>query len=106
MEVARSLPLTVSLMGFDINLNQCPPKPWLPPNINTHYWNFFEEPPVEFQGVFDMVHVRLITVTIKENDPNIVIRNLEKLLSETCSDLVPFMRLISTFRAWRLATMG
>lgn len=82
IEVGRQLPPTVSLNAFDITLRQAPPKPWLPENMDLHNWNIFDEPPSQFQGIFDLVHVRLVTVVIKEHDPTTVMRNLGKLLSK------------------------
>ncbi|KAI0804245.1 hypothetical protein GGR55DRAFT_659153 [Xylaria sp. FL0064] len=46
-----------------------------------HTWNVFEEPPPQFCQYFDIVHVRLITVVIKENEPEPVLFNLTKLLT-------------------------
>lgn len=45
-----------------------------------HNWNLFNEPPAEFIGYFDVVHVRLVTVVVKNNDPRPVLANLTKLL--------------------------
>jgi hypothetical protein len=46
-----------------------------------HIWNIFENVPDEFVGFFDIVHVRLITVVVKNNDPRPILANLNKLLS-------------------------
>ncbi|TVY93982.1 N-methyltransferase, partial [Lachnellula willkommii] len=80
LDVAREVSETALLDGFDISLDQCPPSPWLPANIHLHTWNIFEEPPKEFIETFDVVHIRLITVAIKNNDPRPVLANLRKLL--------------------------
>lgn len=53
-------------------------KPWLPA---MHVWNIFENVLGEFVGFFDIVHVRLITVVVKNNDPRPIPANLNKLLS-------------------------
>ncbi|RYP55409.1 hypothetical protein DL769_010195 [Monosporascus sp. CRB-8-3] len=74
------MPISVELHGFDISLDQVGPKPWLPANIRMHIWNIFEEPPHQFVGYFDIVHVRLITVVIRGNDPRPVLANLTKPL--------------------------
>ncbi|KAJ8108897.1 hypothetical protein ONZ43_g6286 [Nemania bipapillata] len=66
--------------GFDISLDQVGHRSWLPANIHMHTWNVFEEPPPQFCQYFDIVHVRLITVVIKNNDPKPVLANLTKLL--------------------------
>nr|POF13360.1 n-methyltransferase tcpn [Quercus suber] len=80
VEVGRQIGPSSDLHGFDINLNQAPPAQWLPKNLKLHSWNLFEDVPQEFVGAFDIVHVRLITVLIKDNDPRKVMQNLYKLL--------------------------
>ncbi|RDH31100.1 hypothetical protein BDQ94DRAFT_172541 [Aspergillus welwitschiae] len=79
-DFARGKPPSVDLHGFDISLDQVGPKPWLPANIHMHIWNIFEDVPDEFIGYFDIVHVRLITVVVKNNDPRPILANLKKLL--------------------------
>jgi hypothetical protein len=83
LDVAREVSEAARLDGFDISLDQCPPSPWLPANMHVHTWNIFEEPSEEFREVFDVVHIRLITVAIKDNDPRPVLANLRKLLSKS-----------------------
>jgi len=80
LDVANDLPETAKLDGFDISLDQCPPSTWLPANTHLHTWDVFKEPPEEFCEAFDVVHIRLITVAIKDNDPRPVLANLRKLL--------------------------
>ncbi|KAH9908174.1 hypothetical protein F4778DRAFT_798173 [Xylariomycetidae sp. FL2044] len=79
-DFAHDKPPSIELHGFDVSLDQVGPKPWLPANINMHTWNIFEEPPARFMGYFDVVHVRLITVVVQNNDPRPVLANLRKLL--------------------------
>ncbi|KAK4500334.1 hypothetical protein PRZ48_008523 [Zasmidium cellare] len=88
VEVGRELGPSSDLHAFDVNLQQAPPKQWLPDNLALHEWNFFEDVPEEFVGKFDLVHVRLITVAIKANDPVPVIKNLCKLLSPQPPSLI------------------
>lgn len=84
MDLARELQPGVAAQfdGFDVSLDQCPPREWLPENLKIHTWNIFDEPPVEFVGVFDIVHVRLVTVVVRGNDPRPVLKSLRKLLSK------------------------
>ncbi|KAJ5622635.1 hypothetical protein N7528_005867 [Penicillium herquei] len=79
-DFARGKPPSTELHGFDISLDQVGPKAWLPANIHMHVWNIFEDVPDEFVGFFDIVHVRLITVVVKNNDPRPILANLRKLL--------------------------
>ncbi|KAK4110947.1 hypothetical protein N656DRAFT_838135 [Canariomyces notabilis] len=79
-DLARDMPASVEFHGFDISLDQVVAKPWLPANIHMHTWDLFEQPPPEFVGYFDVVHVRLITVVVKHNDPRPVLANLTRIL--------------------------
>nr|POE86596.1 hypothetical protein CFP56_46780 [Quercus suber] len=85
VEVGRELGPSSDLHAFDINLNQAPPEQWLPRNLQLHSWNLFDDVPLEFVGNFDLVHVRLITVVIKDNDPVKVMQNFHRLLSQYIS---------------------
>ncbi|KAF2450127.1 UMTA methyltransferase family protein-like protein [Karstenula rhodostoma CBS 690.94] len=80
LDVARSLPLSARLDGLDISLDQCPPDAWLPENVELTTWNIFEDPPEGFVGAFDVVHIRLITVAVRDNDPKPMISSLKNLL--------------------------
>ena len=80
--MARTLPATVQCDGLDISLDQCPPAPWLPANVKLQKWDMFSDPPEELVGQFDIVHVRLIMLVIKDNNPVPIIHNLWKLLSK------------------------
>ena len=79
-DFAQDKPASVELHGFDISLDQVVAGNWLPGNIHMHTWNIFDEPPEKFLGYFDVVHVRLITVVVKNDDPRSVLANLTKLL--------------------------
>ncbi|KAH6649101.1 hypothetical protein BKA67DRAFT_522691 [Truncatella angustata] len=79
-DYARNKPASVELHGFDVNLDQVGPKAWLPTNVHMHTWNMFEEPDPRFVGYFDIVHVKLITVVVKNNDPRPILANLTKML--------------------------
>ena len=43
LDLADSLPLSTQLHGFDINLTQCPPKPWLPANVQMRTLDIYDE---------------------------------------------------------------
>ncbi|MCJ1381958.1 hypothetical protein MMC17_005070 [Xylographa soralifera] len=80
VDLAAALPSSIRFDGFDISLEQAPAASFLPANVYMHHWNMFDEPPQEFVGQFDIVHVRLVTLVIKNNDPILLIENLRKLL--------------------------
>ena len=81
MDTARSVPQTAQLEGFDIDLGQCPAAPWTPPNVKFREWDMFSPPPEDLIGRFDVVHIRLVMLVIKDNNPLPLLANLRKLLS-------------------------
>ncbi|MCJ1378592.1 hypothetical protein MMC17_001691 [Xylographa soralifera] len=78
LEVARDYP-NAQCDGFDISLAQCPPQIWLPNNVSLSLWDIFQEPPESFIGIYDIVHIRFLTLVI-DHDPVPVINNIAKLL--------------------------
>lgn len=78
LEFARDHP-NVQCDGFDISLAQCPPKEWLPLNVDFWAWNMFGEAPEDLIGKYDVVHIRLV-VCVVDKDPVPLIKNLAKLL--------------------------
>ena len=93
LDLDNDLPSAAQLDGFDVSLDQCPTSQWLPPKITMHTWNVFENPPQEFVEAFDVVHVRLITFIIKNNDPRPVLSNLQKILSMLFATLLLPLRI-------------
>ncbi|KAK1763361.1 hypothetical protein QBC33DRAFT_549991 [Phialemonium atrogriseum] len=89
IDLAQELGLTeknaptsnIQLDGFDIDIVQCPQPEWLPGNINFHVWNAFESPESKFVGQYDIVHVRLFGINVRDTEHGIqVISNLKKIL--------------------------
>lgn len=58
-----------------------PPKELLPENISLHKWDIKTDIPKEFEGVYDIVHVRMLTFVLMDEDVENALRNLFKLLS-------------------------
>ncbi|KAI1435810.1 hypothetical protein GGR50DRAFT_702352 [Xylaria sp. CBS 124048] len=79
-DFATKIHTPCELHGFDISFDQLGPKQWLPANIRMHILDVFEEPPVEFQAFFDIVHVRLISPAVRDNDPRPILAHMTKLL--------------------------
>jgi SAM-dependent methyltransferase len=80
---SRSLfPPESRLDGFDIDLAQAPHAKWLPDNLYLRQWDMLGDVPDDMVGIYDIVHVRLVMLVIKDNDPVPLIKNLCKLLSD------------------------
>lgn len=79
LDVSSEIP-TTEIDAFDIALDQCPPKEFMPRIRRLDIWNIFEEPDESMFGRYDIVHVRLIIFVVRHEDPRDIIRNLKKLL--------------------------
>lgn len=82
VDLANYLPASARIDGFDIDLTQCPPKEWLPPNVHVHNVDCLARLPQQLLGTYDIVHIQLFHLAVHNNDPGPIIRNLLGLLSE------------------------
>lgn len=85
LDLADILPPTIQLDGFDITLDATAPSQWLPPNVTLHHWDARTEPPREWIGAYDVVHIRLFTLVLDEVEARSMISRLKKLLSMSTS---------------------
>lgn len=65
IDVARQFP-SASLDGFDKDLKQAPHDAWLPSNIKMKYWDVFDEVPTECIEKYDVIHLRLVILVLKD----------------------------------------
>ena len=82
IEASKILSPTTSFDAIDLSLAQCPPKEWLPKNINLVVHDAFLPFPDSMIGQYDIVHIQLFVCIIKQNDPAPIVKNLMGLLSE------------------------
>lgn len=105
VDLARNLPPSAHIDGFDINLSQIPPKEWLPKNISLHIRDCTTPFPNEFNSTYDIVHIQLFHLGVQNNDPEPIVKNLIRLLSTTSLPYVQHMDIaISTMRLTRTRT--
>ena len=81
LDIVRSFPWA-QIDGFDIDLQQCPPAEWLPHNVTVRKWDIFSDLAPELEGLYDVVHVRLLLLVIEDNDPRPVLRNALRMLKK------------------------
>ncbi|PYI11097.1 S-adenosyl-L-methionine-dependent methyltransferase [Aspergillus sclerotiicarbonarius CBS 121057] len=79
-DLSRRLPPSVQLDAFDISFQAMPPRELLPPNINLHQWDIKTDIPKEFEGVYDVVHIRQLTFVLLDDEIETALRNVFKLL--------------------------
>ncbi|TVY85588.1 Methyltransferase trt5 [Lachnellula suecica] len=80
LDLARDLPTSTTLDGFDISLTQCPPKGWVPSNVRFRELNIFQDIPMDLLETYDIINVRYMVLVVKSNDPVPILKNLLKLL--------------------------
>ena len=82
LDLARTLPPTAQLDGFDIDISDCPHKQWLPRNVTMQQLDALTGIPEHLVGMYDIVQLRLFQVVVKDNDPGPLLRNVLRMLSE------------------------
>lgn len=81
LDLARTLPSTAQLDGFDIDIYDCPPKEWLPKNVSMQFLDALGEIPNHLNGIYDIIQLRLFHTVVRDNDPVPLLRNVMKMLS-------------------------
>ena len=87
LDLARTLPSTAQLDGFDIDISDCPHEQWLPRNVKMQQFDALSEIPEHLVGMYDIVQLRLFQVVVRDNDPGPLLRNVLRMLSG-CSNLL------------------
>ncbi|RDW83798.1 class I SAM-dependent methyltransferase [Aspergillus mulundensis] len=83
-DLARRLPPSTALDGFDISLAAAPPPQCLPANITLQHWDLLaDEVPSHLRGTYDIVNMRLLVLVISDDQIERVIEKLVQLLSAT-----------------------
>ncbi|MCJ1303443.1 hypothetical protein MMC08_006253 [Hypocenomyce scalaris] len=80
IELAKTLPAATQLDGYDISSAQFPPKEWWPKNVNLQTLDALGAVPEELVGKYDVVHVGLLCVVVRNEDPAPVLKHLMALL--------------------------
>ncbi|KAF7924261.1 uncharacterized protein EAE98_007312 [Botrytis deweyae] len=81
LDLARQLPSTVQICGFDISSAQFPHPNYLPSNVKLEVMDSLQvEPPEELLESFDIVHLRLWLGVVMNGDPSAVLTHALKLL--------------------------
>lgn len=101
MDVKREYP-AAQIDGFDISFAQCPPPEWLPDGVRLRELDLYEPLPAELEGIYDVVHLRLFFVVIRNDDPGPVLRNMLRMLSESCLFFACFASFHGLFLTFRL----
>ncbi|KAL9117421.1 MAG: hypothetical protein Q9187_006040 [Circinaria calcarea] len=81
LELARHVPTSWTLDGFDVSSEQYPAMEYLPENISLQTLDAFDDLPAELIGQFDVVHIRAFAVVVKQGDPGPLLMNMIALLS-------------------------
>lgn len=80
LDLAHQLSPTAQLEGLDIDISQCPPRSWLPPNVTVRAVDALRDMAPDLACRFDVVHVRLFMFVVEE--PGALLRNVVRMLSE------------------------
>ncbi|KAL8654746.1 MAG: hypothetical protein Q9226_003310, partial [Calogaya cf. arnoldii] len=81
IDISQDFPLA-QIDCFDIDLQQCPPPPWLPHNVKAHQWDIYTDLTPELEGLYDVVHIRLLLLVIRDNDPRPILKSALRMLKK------------------------
>lgn len=81
IETARSVPASTQLDGFDISAAQFPDKGWLPQNVTLSILDSLAPLPEHLVGKYDIVHIGLVVMLIKGENPVPLLKNVMAMLS-------------------------
>ncbi|CAO1604435.1 hypothetical protein XANCAGTX0491_007992 [Xanthoria calcicola] len=79
VEICQDFPST-QIDGFDIDLQQCPPPEWLPHNVKVRVWDIYTNLAPELEGLYDVVHIRLLLLVVRDNDQRPILKNALRML--------------------------
>ena len=82
-ELARELPDSVHLDGFDISDEQYPPSSWYGDNVSLQKLDIFKPVPKELQGRYDVVALRFFMCVASDDNIQVVVDNLCAMLSKS-----------------------
>ena len=99
IDLARHLPTTAQLDGFDTETSQCAPKEWLPSNMSVSNLDLYEHIPESLLGRYDIVNIRLFLWVCRNNDPVPILEGALKMLS-TCGRTYVFQTPVLTPCLW------
>lgn len=93
LDLARELPTSVQLDGFDISAAQYPAQEHLPANVHLAVLDSVSTKlPKEMYGQYDIVHLRLFIGVVRDRDPSPLLLNaLNMLRKQSCSGFRPFI---------------
>ncbi|KAL1845906.1 hypothetical protein Plec18170_009507 [Paecilomyces lecythidis] len=80
LDLARTLPTSIRLDGFDISDTQFPNKKYWAENLNFGILDAFSPVPEHLAGAFDVVHLRYWLGIVKGNNYSPLIKHVSTLL--------------------------
>ena len=80
LDVAKSLPQTCQLTGFDITSSAFPPTKTTPPNVSFQMQDMLQPFPASENGSYDVVAVRFVSVAMTRAEWALALENITTLL--------------------------
>ncbi|KAK4500174.1 hypothetical protein PRZ48_008360 [Zasmidium cellare] len=79
LEVAERYP-NLTIEALDINLNETPPKSWLPSNVTFSQFDLLKDIPDALVVRYDIVHVQFVMIFVSDSNVDVVIKRLLSML--------------------------
>ncbi len=81
IDLAREVPSSWDLQGFDVSTSHFPVAANLPINVSLGILDAFDEVPAKFVAKFNLIHVRAFAVVVKGGNVSPLLQNLARMLS-------------------------
>lgn len=84
IDLAKRLP-NATLHGYDISEAQFPHKNWVPGNVRLRQLDALSPIPEELVETYDVVHISLVVIIVRDDNPIPLLDNLLRMLSKFIS---------------------
>lgn len=80
-DLSSQLSPTTRLDGLDVSFQAVPPVEWLPSNVGLRYFNIKEPVPEDLVGKYDVVHIRHLSLVLRDDEISNAVGNVAQMLS-------------------------
>ena len=84
VNLAKKVPASTTLHGFDIQSDGLPSPEWLSSNVSFHKLNILEPISEQFTEKYDVVHFRFLSLAVKNGNPSTLLSGAFQLPSKYC----------------------
>lgn len=89
----------ITAEGLDVNIDNVPPKEWLPQHVSFHHFDLLRELSDEYASRYDVINAQFLTSFVRDEHIGLAIGNLVKMLSTSPSHILNKRRVKLSIRS-------